>query len=51
VKKNEKLGRIEDAFGSESVSLSSPGAGVIIGHTINPLVHQGDAVLHIGLVE
>ncbi len=50
VKKNQKLGLIEDAFGSEAVSLTSPGPGVIIGHTINPLVHQGDAVVHVGLV-
>ena len=43
------VGRIADAFGDESVSLTVPGDGVIIGYTSNPLVHQGDAVVHVGL--
>ena len=49
VSKRERLGRIADAFGDESVAVVSPGDGMIIGFTSNPLVHQGDAVVHVGL--
>jgi len=48
VAKHDKLGRIADAFGDESVPLTAPADGVIIGQTSNPLVYQGDAVVHLG---
>ena len=49
VAKGDRLGRIADAFGGESVRVVAPGSGLVLGHTSNPLVHQGDAVLHIGM--
>ncbi len=49
VRKGDKLGRVADAFGQEPQSLTAPGDGVVIGFTNNPLVHQGDAVVHVGL--
>jgi len=47
VKKNQKIAVIADAFGDNSVTLNSPCSGIVIGYTNNPLVNQGDAVVHI----
>lgn len=41
------LGSIADTFGDNALPLVAPTAGVVIGHTNNPLVQQGDAVIHL----
>ncbi len=41
------LGRIADPLATRSRSLKAPFAGMVIGHTNNPLVHQGEAVVHL----
>lgn len=47
VKKRQKIGTIGDAMGDSSVRVSAPCNGIIISHATNPLIHQGDAVVHI----
>lgn len=51
VKSLERLGVIADAFGSDAISVVAPAAGFVIGHTNNPLVYQGDAVVHLALAD
>lgn len=50
VARKEELGVIADAFGAEERVVTATAAGVVIGHTTNPLVHQGDAIIHIAKV-
>jgi predicted deacylase len=45
------LGEIVDPFNGGSVPLPAPFAGVVIGLTKLPLVHEGDALFHIGRFE
>ena len=47
VKARQQLGTIEEVLGGDSVPLRSTHDGLVIGHTANPLVYQGDAVLHV----
>lgn len=47
VKKGEALGTIGDAFDEKSTTVKASFDGQIISHVNNPLVHQGDAVIHL----
>ncbi|MGF1459610.1 MAG: succinylglutamate desuccinylase/aspartoacylase family protein [Leptolyngbyaceae cyanobacterium] len=47
----EILGFITDAFGDRPAPVRSPIAGWVIGHHQTPLVHQGDALVHIAQSE
>jgi predicted deacylase len=47
VAKNSKVGEIADPFGGDEVDMRSPVSGMVIGRLNMPLVHQGDAVIHI----
>ncbi|QDT00999.1 succinylglutamate desuccinylase/aspartoacylase family protein [Adhaeretor mobilis] len=47
VAEKEQIGFVADAFGDDPRPLIAPSAGIIIGHTNNPLVQQGEAVVHI----
>jgi len=47
VTKNSKIGVIADPFGGEEREVRSPVSGMVIGRLNLPLVHQGDAVIHI----
>ncbi|MGB3494782.1 MAG: succinylglutamate desuccinylase/aspartoacylase family protein [Elainellaceae cyanobacterium] len=51
VAKKQRLGTIRDTFGDKSVNLTAPQAGLVIGATRNPLVNQGDAVIHLAMLE
>lgn len=42
------LGVIKDAFGDHRHAVESPCAGLVIGHSKNPLVSTGDAIFHLG---
>jgi len=42
------LGTVGDPFGGERVLVRAPFDGVVIGASLNPVVHGGDAVIHIG---
>lgn len=47
VRQRQKLGTIGDAMGESTVRVVAPCDGIIISHATNPLIHQGDAVVHI----
>ncbi|NNF26943.1 MAG: deacylase, partial [Gemmatimonadetes bacterium] len=49
VKKGEALGVISDAFGDPQATVKARVDGVVVGHRLNPLVNQGDALVHIGV--
>jgi predicted deacylase len=47
VKQRQPMGFISDTFGDKPVQVRSPMAGIVIGHGQNPLVNQGDALVHV----
>jgi predicted deacylase len=49
VEKRELLGFITDTFGDTNVKVRSPQAGIVIGHTQNPLVNQGDGIINLAI--
>ena len=51
VKKGGRLGAIADPFGGNEVEVLCPADGIVIGGTNLPLVHEGDALYHIGRFE
>ena len=52
VGKNKRLGQITDPFGIHGSSIiESPISGMVIGKLNLPLVHQGDAVIHIAHID
>lgn len=51
VTKRQKLGFIADAFGDSQRHVQAPCEGIVIGFTHNPLVNQGDGIVHIAMIE
>ncbi len=51
VVKRQPLALISDPMGERESLIRSPGEGYVIGGITNPLVHRGDAVLHIAFVD
>jgi len=49
VKKGEKLGYITDPIGDFEMFVKSPEHAHVIGLNNNPVVNQGDALLHLGI--
>lgn len=47
VKNRQQLGKITDPFGNESFRVMSKYDGQVIGLNYSPVVHKGDAVMHI----
>lgn len=47
VTKGQQLGLIHDSLGARLSRVTAPFAGLVIGHTQHPLVHQGSALVHI----
>ena len=47
IKKYQVLGYISDPYGSEKYTVKSRLKGKIIGLSMNPVIHKGDALLHI----
>ena len=50
VEKNMVLGKITDPFGEFETKIKSAHSGIIIGHNNMPVVNQGDALFHLGLM-
>ena len=50
VENRDAIATIADAFGEDQVTVKAPTSGIVIGVTQNPLVHQGDAIIHIARV-
>ncbi len=48
VSRGDLLGIIADPFGEREVEILSPAEGVVIGRANLPLVHEGEALFHIG---
>jgi predicted deacylase len=51
VDKGEQLALIHDSLGKRLSRVSAPFAGIVIGMTQHPLVHQGDALVHLAASE
>jgi uncharacterized protein len=51
VTKNTRIGSIVDPFGGHEMQIVSPVSGMVIGRLNLPLVHQGDAIIHIAHLE
>lgn len=49
VGKRQSLGLITDAFGEDRIKVRSPADGMVIGHIQNPLVNQGDGIVHLAI--
>lgn len=47
VQKGDMIARIEQMFEDQGVEVVAPFAGIIIGKTQIPLIHEGDAIFHI----
>lgn len=45
------IGVIRDPFGDIAGRVKAREAGIVIGHTLNPLVNRGDAVVHLARTE
>ncbi len=50
VKKKQLIGYMTDPFGDFKEPIKSPATGFIIGLNNDPILHQGDAIAHIGIV-
>ena len=48
---NTRIGAIVDPFGGPETAIRSPVSGMVIGRLNLPLVHQGDAVIHVAEIE
>ncbi|NEN23654.1 succinylglutamate desuccinylase/aspartoacylase family protein [Cryomorpha ignava] len=51
VGKNDTIGMITDPFSEFKVKITAGRAGFIIGHNNMPVVNQGDALIHLGLLK
>ncbi len=49
IKKNEVIGNISDPYGEMEEALKSPVNGFIIGINNQPVINEGDALIHIGM--
>ena len=49
--KKQELGFITDAFGENKVLIRSNVNGIAIGYSLNPLVNQGDGIVHLGIID
>ncbi len=50
VEKKQQLGIISDAFGDTNIKIKASINGIVIGHVQNPLVNQGDAIVHLAAI-
>ncbi len=50
VQKKQELGYITNAFGEQRVPVRASVTGLVISYTQNPLVNQGDAIIHLAIV-
>ena len=47
VSKDDILGYVSDPYGENQTQIMAPNTGIIIGRTNLPLVHEGDALVHL----
>jgi len=51
VRKGQILGIVADPFGEREVEVAAEHAGIVIGRSVLPLVHAGDALYHVAQVQ
>ena len=51
VTKKQELGFITDAVGEYQVKVRASVQGIVLSYSLNPLVNQGDAIIHLAVVE
>lgn len=51
VEEGQVLGEVTNALGRETAPVRSRASGIVIGRRINPIVFQGEALVHIAVVE
>lgn len=51
VTRKQRVGFISDAFGDKIFELNAPCNGIVIGCARNPLVNQGDAIVHLAITD
>src|SRR5690554_902351 len=51
VRKGDVIAKICDPFGQSESRIKAPKNGVIVGHSNAPVVNQGDALYHLGLID
>lgn len=51
VRKGDLLACVAGLFGEDAQEIVSPADGIIIGHATLPVVHQGDALFHIAVLD
>jgi len=49
--KGERVGLITDPAARDGTVVRAGAGGLVVGHTVNPLVHPGDGVVHIAELE
>jgi len=47
VNKDDILGYVADPYGENETAIAAPNTGIVIGRTNLPLVHEGDALIHL----
>ncbi len=50
VSRRQELGFITNAFGERRVPVRAKLDGIVIGHIQNPLVNQGDGIIHVAII-
>jgi predicted deacylase len=51
VKKRQAIGFVCDVLGESKTIMRAPEDGIVIGHQNNPLVHRGDAIVHLAFFD
>ncbi len=51
VSEGQAIGQITDPLGTKRSTIAAPFDGLVIGKTINPVIHAGEALVHLGRVE
>lgn len=51
VEKKQLLGTIADAIGNKTIAVKAGFRGMVISHVQNPLVNQGDAIIHLAIID
>ncbi len=51
VRKGDLLATVAGLFGEDAQDMVSPVDGIIIGHATLPVVHQGEAIFHIAVID
>jgi predicted deacylase len=50
VAKGDVLGEVSDPFNAFNIKIKAPEDGFVLGHNNMPVVNQGDALIHLGLL-